>query len=187
MTEKSLLVEMAGKYNMPAKSFYQAVKRVMPDGVTDDQMQEFLSVAHRYGLDPITKEIHATLARGKIVPVVGIDGWVSIARKTGELAAIKLKDQLDDNHNIIATTAEVYRKNEQIATEVTEYMPKRRPNAGPWQQYPERMLHHKATIQALRYAFGISGIYDEEEAKRIAQAYSDAPSGKDKLASLDGS
>ena len=32
------------------------------------------------------------------------------------------------------------------------------------------MLRHKATIQAARYAFGLSGIYDEDEAQRMRAA-----------------
>jgi len=31
------------------------------------------------------------------------------------------------------------------------------------------MLRHKALIQAVRVAFGFSGIYDEDEAQRIAK------------------
>ena len=36
-----------------------------------------------------------------------------------------------------------------------------------WKQWPARMLRHKATIQAGRYAFGISGIIDPDEAERF--------------------
>ncbi|MCL6229905.1 recombinase RecT [Bartonella bilalgolemii] len=34
------------------------------------------------------------------------------------------------------------------------------------------MLRHKAVIQCARYAFGFSGIYDEDEAERINQGAS---------------
>ena len=44
--------------------------------------------------------------------------------------------------------------------------------AEPWKQWPRRMLRHKATIQAGRYAFGISGIVDPDEAERIKDAAS---------------
>ena len=42
-----------------------------------------------------------------------------------------------------------------------------RRNTDPWKQWPSRMLRHKATIQAARYAFGFSGIVDQDEAERI--------------------
>lgn len=40
---------------------------------------------------------------------------------------------------------------------------------------PNRMLRHKAAIQATRYAFGFAGIYDEDEAARFAQEVSPPP------------
>ena len=39
-------------------------------------------------------------------------------------------------------------------------------NKEPWQKWPSRMLRHKAAIQAGRYAFGLSGIIDPDEADR---------------------
>ena len=40
-------------------------------------------------------------------------------------------------------------------------------NPTPWGRWPARMLRHKATIQCARYAFGLSGIVDPDEAERI--------------------
>ena len=37
----------------------------------------------------------------------------------------------------------------------------------PWRDMPNRMLSHKSFIQAARKAFGIGGIYDEDEARDI--------------------
>jgi hypothetical protein len=36
-----------------------------------------------------------------------------------------------------------------------------------WKQWPARMLRHKATIQAARYAFGFAGIMEQDEAERM--------------------
>ena len=41
---------------------------------------------------------------------------------------------------------------------------------GPWKTHPKRMLRHKAMIQCARLAFGFTGIYDQDEADRIAEA-----------------
>lgn len=54
--------------------------------------------------------------------------------------------------------------------EVTEYMAECVRNTEPWAKWPARMLRHKTTIQAARYAFGFSGIVDPDEAERIASA-----------------
>ena len=41
---------------------------------------------------------------------------------------------------------------------------------GPWKTHPKRMLRHKAMIQCARLAFGFTGIYDQDEADRIAES-----------------
>ena len=39
-----------------------------------------------------------------------------------------------------------------------------------WKMKPRRMLQHKTAIQCARYAFGLSGIIDEDEAKSYEDA-----------------
>lgn len=40
---------------------------------------------------------------------------------------------------------------------------------GPWQTHPKRFHRHKSLIQCSRVAFGFAGIYDQDEAERIAE------------------
>ena len=39
----------------------------------------------------------------------------------------------------------------------------------PWKASPRRMLRHRAAIQAIRIAFGLAGIMDEEEYRRMVE------------------
>ena len=39
-----------------------------------------------------------------------------------------------------------------------EYLSEVFMDTGPWKKHPRRMLEHKTMIQAIRYAFGVSGI-----------------------------
>jgi hypothetical protein len=64
----------------------------------------------------------------------------------------------------------MYRKNTSRPVTVTEYMNECKRNTDTWKTWPARMLRHKATIQAGRYAFGISGIIDPDEAERFQDA-----------------
>ncbi|KAF1011203.1 MAG: hypothetical protein GAK29_04983 [Acinetobacter bereziniae] len=64
-------------------------------------------------------------------------------------------------------TCKIYRKDREHPTVVTEYLSECQGTSEPWKKYPKRMLRHKALIQCARVAFGFSGIYDEDEAKRI--------------------
>ncbi|EJF75584.1 hypothetical protein MCO_01776 [Bartonella sp. DB5-6] len=78
------------------------------------------------------------------------------------------QDQLDKDGNLIAIKCAIRLKGIKDPIEVTEYLKEcKQENSEPWKKYPARMLRHKATIQCARYAFGFSGIYEEDEAARI--------------------
>jgi len=136
--------------------------------VSDAQMTALLIVAQQYGLNPFTREIYAFPDKGGIVPVVGIDGWSRIINSRKEF------DGMDFDQNAESCTCTIYRKDRSHPIKVTEWMAEcKRPNAGPWQSHPYRMLRHKAMIQCARLAFGFAGIFDQDEAERIVEA--DAP------------
>jgi len=132
--------------------------------VTDAQMSALLIVANQYGLNPWTKEIYAFPDKGGIVPVVGVDGWSRIINGN---PAFDGMDFIQDDESC---TCRIYRKDRSHPVAVTEYMSEcKRANVGPWQSHPKRMLRHKAMIQCARLAFGFAGIYDQDEAERIAE------------------
>jgi len=136
--------------------------------VSDAQMTALLIVAQQYGLNPFTKEIYAFPDKGGIVPVVGLDGWSRIINSRPEF------DGMDFTQDADSCTCTIYRKDRSHPIKVTEWMAEcKRPNAGPWQSHPYRMLRHKAMIQCARLAFGFAGIYEQDEAERIIEA--DAP------------
>jgi hypothetical protein len=133
--------------------------------VSDAQMTALLVVANAYGLNPWTKEIYAFPDKSNgIVPVVGVDGWARIINSRPEF------DGMDFQQDADSCTCTIYRKDRSHPIKVTEWMAECRRSAGPWLTHPYRMLRHKAMIQAARLAFGFSGIYDEDEAKRIEEA-----------------
>jgi hypothetical protein len=51
---------------------------------------------------------------------------------------------------------------------VTEYFEECKRGTEPWNQMPRRMLRNKAIIQAIRVAFGVGGILDEDEASDVS-------------------
>src|SRR5690606_21577300 len=67
-----------------------------------------------------------------------------------------------------AVTCRIFRKDRSRHTAVTEYLNECAGTSEPWKKWPARMLRHKAAIQCARYAFGLSGIVDPDEAERIA-------------------
>lgn len=134
--------------------------------VTDAQLTALLLVADAHGLNPWTKEIYAFPDKNNgIIPVVGVDGWSRIINSHPGFDGMSFKQ--DDE----SCTCIMYRKDRNHPVEVTEYMSEcKRSNVGPWMSHPRRMLRHKAMIQCARLAFGFSGIYDQDEAERIAES-----------------
>lgn len=168
--KKSLLVSMANKYEMEPKAFADTLKAtVMPGKVSNEQFAGFLMVAKEYNLNPLTKEIYAFPSKGGIQPIVSIDGWMKMMNSHPQFDGLEFTDHINDGA-LGAITAKVYRKDREHPVEVTEYMSECRRKSATWDQWPARMLRHKAAIQAARYAFGFSGIYEPDEAERIQEA-----------------
>lgn len=132
---------------------------------SDAQMTALMVVANQYGLNPFTKEIYAFPDRNNgIVPVVGVDGWSRIINSNDQFDGMEFEQDAE------SCTCRIFRKDRSHPIEVTEYMEEcKREGVGPWKSHPRRMLRHKAMIQCARLAFGYVGIYDQDEAERIAE------------------
>ncbi len=147
---------------------------VMPNGgqrVTTAQFTSFIAVANEYGLNPLTKEIYAFPAKGGgIQPIVSIDGWLRIINTHPDFNGMTFVDERGQDGALISITCSIHKKNTEHPVQVTEYMAECKRGTDTWKQWPSRMLRHKAAIQAARYAFGLSGIIDPDEAERFKDA-----------------
>lgn len=190
MSDKKLIEKLGERYGVdPAKLLATlkatAFKQRDGTGPTNEQMMSLLVVADQYGLNPFTKELYAYPDKNGIIPVVGVDGWARIINAHDQFDGMAFKP----SGNMIdlegakpapeSMTCIVYRKDRQHPVAVTEYLdevyrPPFKAQAGylitgPWQTHPKRMLRHKTMIQACRLAFGLVGIYDQDEADRIVE------------------
>ena len=167
--QSGLIENLAQSANLnPAEFKSTLMATVMPGNITNEQFTAFLMVAEKYDLNPITKEIYAFPARGGIQPIVSIDGWIKLINSNPQFDGMEFKDSIE-NGNLLAVTCKIFRKDRSHPIEVTEYLSECFMDKSPaWSKFPARMLRHKATIQAARYAFGFSGIYDPDEGERIA-------------------
>lgn len=142
---------------------------IIPNNARPAEIITFLAIAKQYRLNPITKEIYAFANRGGVQPIVSIDGWLKIINSHPQFNGMEFSDHLAADGSLQSVTCRIFRKDRDHPVEVTEYMNECRRNTDPWKQWPSRMLRHKATIQAARYAFGFSGIVDPDEAERNVQ------------------
>lgn len=171
----SVLVAMSEKYGMEPRAFEATLRAtvIKPDrqgnAPSREEFAAFLLVAKEYGLNPLTKEIYAFVDRGAVTPIVSIDGWANIINSHPMFDGMDFVDAVDHDKGIVtAITCRMHRRDRHHPIEVTEYLSECRRDTDPWRKWPRRMLRHKAMIQAARYAFGFAGIYDPDEAERIA-------------------
>ena len=158
-----------------------------PSGASKAEQAYCFSVARELCLNPITKEIFFVNRRqkigdkwfNKVEPMVGRDGFLSIAHRTNQFAGIETTacirevPQLENGqwqlkHQLVAECS-VWRKDcdkpftAQVA--YNEYCQKTA-EGHPikfWLEKPETMLKKVAESQALRKAFNIHGVYCPEE------------------------
>ena len=158
-----------------------------PSGASKAEQAYCFSVARELCLNPITKEIFFVNRRqkigdkwfNKVEPMVGRDGFLSIAHRTSQFAGIETSagirevPQLEDgqwklNYQLVAECS-VWRKDSPkpftVQVAYNEYC-QRTAEGNPtkfWAEKPETMLKKVAESQALRKAFNIHGVYSPEE------------------------
>jgi phage recombination protein Bet len=160
---------IAARYGMEAAAFEATVRATCGlSGATREEFAAFALVAHQYGLNPVTREIYAFPKKGGgVQPIVGIDGWLTMANNHPQFDGLEVEFEHDDAGKLVSATARVYRKDRTHAVVVTEYLAECVRSTDPWKM-THRMLRHKAAIQGIRYAFGFSGIMEPDEAESIA-------------------
>ena len=171
---RGLLAVMGERYNIASGNLLPALKKVWGN-MDEPSMIGLCIVANQYGLNPFTNEIYAFQSRktGKIVPIVGIDGWSRIINEHPQFDGLEVTVSPDGE----SATCTIWRKDRNRPITVTEY--KRecyQTTSDVWKNFPLRMLRHKAIIQCARVAFGYTGLYDPDEASTFAKPINDMKS-----------
>lgn len=164
---------MANSLGFPRNSLYNTLMNTVFKGASDNEFRALVHVAQKYELDPMLKQIYAFPQKGGgIVPVVSIDGWIAVVNNQKKLDGFDFSFEMikNDKGETIpeSCTCNIYIKDRSKPCSVTEYYEECWRNSDPWNNMPRRMLRHKAFMQCARLAFGIGGIYDEDEANDIA-------------------
>jgi phage recombination protein Bet len=144
---------------------------------TQADLDRLLLLAERLGLDPLNNEIYATEIspdsgkKARIVFVVGVDGWSKIINSHPQFDGMKFVESVPGDDELpLYFECTIFRKDRKVATSVREYMYEAHMGQGAWLTHPRRMLRHKAMVQCARICFGLSGIYEPDEAIRIESA-----------------
>ena len=185
--EKQALQKNSGFSSLGERELQVIKKQFFPHGADNEEINYCISVAKQLDLNPLMKEIMFVPRRQKIngqwvekhEPLVGRDGFLSIAHKTGQLAGIETECSLKEipiltnkgweyKKELVARCT-VYRKDtgKPFVVEVSFNEYAQRTKEGNltafWRDKPETMLKKVAESQCLRKAFNINGIYGAEE------------------------
>ena len=174
----SLIAKVASRYGVEPDKFLATLKAtILPvkDGppASNEELMAFLIVADQYQLNPFTRQIIAFRdKRGGIIPVVPLDGWARLLNRHPQYDGLDFEEGPDDERGQTTiptwTKCIIFRKDRGHPIAIKERFSEVRRDTAPWKSHPFRMLRHKALIQCARVALGFSGIYDEDEAQRIA-------------------
>lgn len=160
----SALGVMASKLSVDPAKLLQTLKSTVFKGASDEELLALVVVANTYGLNPLLKELYAFPAKGGgIVPVVSIDGWVSMVNGHPAMDGMEFDEHYSSDGKLESVTCRIWRKDRNRPISVTEHLSECKRPTEPWKM-EHRMLRHKALMQCARYAFGFSGITDEDDA-----------------------
>jgi len=171
--------DITARDNEYGREKLELLKKTVCKGATDAELELFVHVCKRTGLDPFARQIHAIkrFQDGQQVMTfqTGIDGYRLIADRTGKYAPGREPSfTYDKDDRLIAATAYVKKQtadgtwHEICATaHYAEYVGLKRdgnPNT-MWLNKPHILLGKCAEALALRRAFPaeLSGVYTKEE------------------------
>ena len=187
-----LLFDIAADYRMDPTEFKKAVMTqcFAVGACSDSQLLMLLSVAKRYNLNPLIRELHAFTSNrdndaGQKVSimqiVVGVDGWFKIVSRDPRFVGYKTIEQRNGAGKLEAVTIEMYRRDWRIDDEflpgtytarMDEWLVEHKPNKGPtnWEEMPEHRLFGVAFKECARRTLGITECIGEADEANLVRA-----------------
>lgn len=178
--QKGVLDKFAENHGMLANRVTNLLTKTCfktKEQITQEQLEALIIICNHYNLDPLLKQIYAYPDKGAIVPVVGIDGWIRIVNSQPMFDGFEFKHSEEmikwSGAKIecpVWVECTIYHKDRTHATTRRAYLKesyKAIYDGSPWNSHTISMLENKAYIKCARFAFGLSGIYDEDDALQI--------------------
>ena len=166
---RQIIRESGLSYDTYVRAITASALRDLPVWTQAD-LERLLLTAKQHSLNPLNREIFMLSSGSEATPliVVGVDGWSKIMNSHPQFSGMQFQESADSSGGIpIWMECEIYRKDRVVTLKVREYFEEARSDHMAWITHPRRMLRHKCMVQCARIAFGLSGIYDTDEALRI--------------------
>lgn len=141
--------------------------------LSDVELAAGLTLCDRYGLDPFSRQIYVTRAKGALLVIVPVDGWSAIVNRQETYDGCEFEEIWKDDGTIHAVKCTMWDRRRGHPVSVTEYydecFQQSDRNDAPWNSHPIRMTRHKAYIQCARVCYGLPGLVDADEAARFVE------------------
>lgn len=140
------------------------LRNTVAPGLTDSEFALFAEIVKSTGLNPVTKEVWAIKAGGRLQLMTGINGFLRIANSHPMFDGMEVEFEKEEGR-IVAATAKVYRKDRRFPAVATAFMAEYGKPTPIWKQMPSVMLAKCAKSLAIREAFvqELGGLYTQEE------------------------
>jgi phage recombination protein Bet len=140
------------------------LRNTVAPGLTDSEFALFAEIVKSTGLNPVTKEVWAIKAGGRLQLMTGINGFLRIANSHPMFDGMEVEFDKEGDR-IVAATAKVYRKDRRFPAVATAFMAEYGKPTPIWKQMPSVMLAKCAKSLAIREAFvqELGGLYTQEE------------------------
>lgn len=140
------------------------LRNTVASGLTDAEFALFAEIVKSTGLNPVTKEVWAIKAGGRLQVMTGINGFLRIANSHPMFDGMEVEFEWD-NKQLVSATAKVYRKDRRFPAVATAYMNEYGKPSPIWKTMPSIMLSKCAKSLAIREAFvqELGGLYTQEE------------------------
>lgn len=132
--------------------------------LTDNEFMLFAEMVKATGLNPVTKEVWAIKAGGRLQIMTGINGFLRIANSHPQFDGMEVEFEWDEKI-LVSATAKVWRKDRRFPSIATAYLAEYGKPTPIWKTMPSIMLSKCAKSLALREAFiqELGGLYTQEE------------------------
>lgn len=175
------------------------IKKMYFKGCTDEEVEVFLYICKRTGLDPMAKQIYpiprwsSEFKRNVMTPQTSVDGFRLIADRTGRYSPGREPTySYNDKGELISATAYVKKMTPDgtwheigVSAFYDEYVQRTKEGKVKdfWDQKPHVMLAKCAESLALRKAFpaDLSGLYTEEEMGQASNIQTESVDSKREL------
>lgn len=168
----SPLSRLAKALNVDPDSLKKTIVKMVFGGTlpSNEEFLTILMIAEKLDLNPLAGELWAFKSKnGTVQPIVSVDGWSRIMNRQPSFDGyeIRFSDKtvrINDQDMPEWAECTIFRKDRSHPTTERIWAAEKYVASSPvWKHSPRLMLRHRAMIQCIRFAFGVSGIGDEND------------------------